>query len=160
MAMGGCPGLVSGTPVCGQGHMRAASAKVAMSDVDSRVRIDKWLWAARFYKTRSLATDAVESGKVQLNGERVKPAKAIKAGDLLAIRNGQSMWQITVTGLSERRGSATEAGKLYSESDQSRREREEQLEVRKLERQSNPYAGGRPTKKARRQIIRFIREQK
>ncbi len=139
--------------------MRAASMKAAMSNVDNRVRIDKWLWAARFYKTRSLAADAVEGGKVQLNGERVKPAKALKTGDLLAIRNGHFVWHLTVTGLSERRGCATEAGKLYCESDESRRAREEQAAARKLERQTNPYAGGRPTKRARRQIIRFIREQ-
>ncbi|MBI3530629.1 MAG: RNA-binding S4 domain-containing protein [Betaproteobacteria bacterium] len=125
----------------------------------SRVRIDKWLWAARFYKTRSLAADAVEGGKVQANGERVKPAKVLKAGDMLAIRNGHFTWQITVLALSERRGSATEASKLYSESDQSRREREEKSALLKIERQSNPFPGGRPTKKARRQIIKFTREQ-
>jgi ribosome-associated heat shock protein Hsp15 len=128
-------------------------------EASSRVRIDKWLWAARFYKTRSLAADAVEGGKVQVNGERVKPAKVLKAGDTLAIRNGHFAWQITVLALSERRGSATEASKLYSESDQSRREREEKSALLKIERQSNPFPGGRPTKKARRQIIKFIREQ-
>lgn len=130
-----------------------------MSDQDTRIRIDKWLWAARFYKTRSLAADAVEGGKVQVNGERVKPAKVLKAGDTLAIRNGHFAWQITVLALSERRGSATEASKLYSESDQSRREREEKSALLKIERQSNPFPGGRPTKKARRQIIKFTQEQ-
>ncbi|MEO8164639.1 MAG: S4 domain-containing protein [Betaproteobacteria bacterium] len=123
-----------------------------------RVRIDKWLWAARFYKTRSLATDAVESGKVQVNGERVKPAKLLKTGELLSIRNGYVVWQITVIGLSEQRGSAPVAAKLYSESDQSREARAQQSALRKLERQSNPFPGGRPTKKQRRQIIRFIRD--
>lgn len=126
---------------------------------EKRLRIDKWLWAARFYKTRSLAADAVEGGKVQVNGERVKPAKVLKAGDTLAIRNGHFAWQITVLALSERRGSATEASKLYSESDQSRREREEKSALLKIERQSNPFPGGRPTKKARRQIIKFTQEQ-
>ena len=130
-----------------------------MTDSDIRVRIDKWLWAARFYKTRSLAAEAVEGGKVQVNGERVKPAKVLKAGDTLAIRNGHFAWQITVLALSERRGSATEACKLYSESDQSRRERDEKSALLKIERQSNPFPGGRPTKKARRQIIKFVREQ-
>jgi len=124
-----------------------------------RVRIDKWLWAARFYKTRSLAADAVDGGKVQVNGERVKPAKALRAGDNLAIRSGHFVWQVTVLALSERRGSATEASRLYSESDQSRSEREEKTALLKIERQSNPFPGGRPTKKARRQIIKFIREQ-
>jgi ribosome-associated heat shock protein Hsp15 len=125
---------------------------------EKRLRIDKWLWAARFYKTRSLAADAVEGGKVQINGERVKPAKVLKAGDTLAIRNGHFAWQITVLALSERRGSATEATKLYSESEQSKKEREEKSALLKIERQSNPFPGGRPTKKQRRQIIRFIRD--
>ena len=88
-----------------------------MSESDTRVRIDKWLWAARFYKTRSLAADAVDSGKVKLNGERVKPAKLLKPGDMLSIRNGQSSWEVTVLALSERRGSATVASTLYRESD-------------------------------------------
>ena len=130
-----------------------------MTEAETRVRIDKWLWAARFYKTRSVAADAVEGGKVQLNGERVKPAKGLKAGDMLAIRNGHFAWEITVLALSERRGSATEASKLYSESDQSQREREEKSALLKIERQSNPFPGGRPTKRARRQIIKFTREQ-
>jgi ribosome-associated heat shock protein Hsp15 len=125
----------------------------------SRVRIDKWLWAARFYKTRSLSADAVEGGKVQVNGERVKPAKVLKPGDTLSIRNGPYSWEITVLALGERRGSAAEAAKLYSESAASRKAREEKIALMKIERQSNPFPGGRPTKKARRQIIKFIREQ-
>ena len=125
----------------------------------SRVRIDKWLWAARFYKTRSLAADAVEGGKAQVNGERVKPAKVLKIGDTLSIRNGHFAWEIAVLALSERRGSASEASKLYSESDRSKKEREEKSALLKIERQLNPFPGGRPTKKARRQIIKFVREQ-
>ena len=124
----------------------------------SRVRIDKWLWAARFYKTRTLAADAVEGGKAQVNGERVKPAKVLKAGDTLNIRNGQFSWEVSVLALSERRGSAAEAVKLYSESDQSRKERGEKIASLKVERQSNPFPGGRPTKRQRRQIIRFTRD--
>ena len=129
-----------------------------MSDSDIRVRIDKWLWAARFYKTRSLAAHAVEGGKVQVNGERVKPAKVVKPGDALFIRNGPYAWEITVLVLSERRGSAADAAMLYSESDESRKAREEKIALMKIERQSNPFPGGRPTKKARRQIIKFIRD--
>jgi ribosome-associated heat shock protein Hsp15 len=128
-------------------------------DGNHRVRIDKWLWAARFYKTRSLATDAVDGGKVQVNGERVKPAKVLRAGDTLSVRNGHFIWEITVLALSERRGSATEASRLYSESDQSKKAREEKNALLKIERQSNPFPGGRPTKRARRQIIKFVREQ-
>jgi len=130
-----------------------------MTDQESRVRIDKWLWASRFYKTRSLAADAVDGGKVQVNGERVKPAKLLKPGDVLSLRNGPYAWNITVLMLSERRGSASEAAKLYSESEESRKAREEKVAMMKSERQSNPFPGGRPTKRARRQIIKFIREQ-
>jgi ribosome-associated heat shock protein Hsp15 len=128
-------------------------------DGNHRVRIDKWLWASRFYKTRSLAADAVDGGKVQVNGERVKPAKLLKPGDALSLRNGPYAWNITVLVLSERRGSASEAAKLYSESEESRKAREEKVAMMKSERQSNPFPGGRPTKRARRQIIKFIREQ-
>ena len=129
-----------------------------MSDSDIRVRIDKWLWATRFYKTRSLATEAVDGGKVQVDGERVKPAKLLKPGDVLSIRNGPYAWDITVIALSERRGPAAEAAKLYSESGASRKTREDKIAMIKSERQSNPFPGGRPTKKQRRQIIRFIRD--
>ena len=129
-----------------------------MADSDIRVRIDKWLWAARFYKTRSLAADAVEGGKAQVHGERVKPAKMLKPGDALSVHNGPYSWEITVLALSERRGSAIEAAKLYSESDESRMVRDEKIALMKIERQSNPFPGGRPTKKQRRQIIRFIRD--
>ena len=129
-----------------------------MSDADTRVRIDKWLWAARFYKTRGLSAEAVDGGKVQVNGERVKPAKVLKTGDALVIRNGPYVWEITVLEMSDRRGPATEAAKLYQETEESRRTREERSAIIKAERQSNPYDGGRPTKKARRQIIKFIRD--
>ena len=131
-----------------------------MSDNEvTRVRVDKWLWAARFYKKRSLSADAVEGGKVQVNGERVKPAKVLKPGDAVSVRNGPYAWEITVLALSERRGSAAEAAKLYSESGESRKAREEKIALMKIERQSNPFPGGRPTKKARRQIIKFVRGQ-
>jgi ribosome-associated heat shock protein Hsp15 len=129
-----------------------------VTDSHIRVRVDKWLWAARFYKTRSLAAAAVEGGKAQVNGERVKPAKVLKVGDALSIRIGDLAWEITVLGLSERRGNATEAWKLYFESDPSKKAREEKSALLKIERRSNPFPEGRPTKRQRRQIIRFIRE--
>ena len=125
---------------------------------DSRVRIDKWLWAARFFKTRALSAEAVEGGKVQVNGERVKPAKALKAGDALSIRIGPYAWEIEVVEAGDRRGSATEAAKLYLESPESRRGREEVAARIKAEHQSNPFPRGRPTKKQRRQIHRFFEE--
>jgi ribosome-associated heat shock protein Hsp15 len=80
------------------------------------MRLDKWLWAARFFKTRSLAQHAVAGGRVKLNGDRVKPAHAVKPGDALAVRIEEIEWQVTVRGLAERRGPATEAKKLYEES--------------------------------------------
>ncbi len=126
----------------------------------TRVRIDKWLWAARFYKTRALAATAVEGGKVQVNGERVKPAKLLRAGDALIVRNGPFAWAITVLALSERRGPAAQAAKLYRESEESRKAREEKAALIKAERHSSPvYLKGRPTKKVRRQIIRFTRAE-
>ena len=125
---------------------------------EKRLRIDKWLWAARFYKTRALAAAAVEGGKAQVNGERVKPAKLLRAGDALIVRNGPFEWDITVLALSERRGPAAEAAKLYRESGESRKARDEKAALIKAERQSNPvFVKGRPTKKQRRQIIRFTR---
>ena len=131
-----------------------------MADERDRIRIDKWLWAARFYKTRALAVAAVEGGKAQVNGERVKPAKMLKAGDALIVRNGPFSWDITVLALSDRRGPAAEAAKLYRESEESHKAREEKAALIKAERQSNPvFVKGRPTKKARRQIIRFTREE-
>jgi ribosome-associated heat shock protein Hsp15 len=116
------------------------------------------LWAARFYKTRALAAAAVEGGKAQVNGERVKPAKMLKAGDALMVRNGPFSWDITVLALSERRGPAAEAAQLYRESKESHKLRDEKAALIKAERHSNPvFSKGRPTKKQRRQIIRFIR---
>jgi ribosome-associated heat shock protein Hsp15 len=130
-----------------------------VTDEHDRIRIDKWLWAARFYKTRALAAAAVEGGKTQVNGERVKPAKLLKAGDALIVRNGPFAWDIMVLALSERRGPVAEAAKLYRESEESRRMREQKTALLKAERQSAPvYAKGRPTKKARRQIIKFTRD--
>jgi ribosome-associated heat shock protein Hsp15 len=123
-----------------------------MSDAETRVRVDKWLWAARFFKTRALAADAVDGGKVQVNGERVKPAKALKAGDRLGIRNGPYAWDIAVLQLSDRRGPAAEAQKLYEESADSRQRREELAAALKAERQANPFQRGRPTKRDRRLI--------
>jgi ribosome-associated heat shock protein Hsp15 len=129
-----------------------------LADSENKIRVDKWLWAARFYKTRGLAADAVDGGKVQVNGERVKPAKALKPGDALVVRNGPYAWEIEVTLLSDRRGSATDAAKLYVESAESRLAREQTAQRMKADRQSNPFPVGRPTKRQRRQIHRFFEE--
>ncbi len=120
------------------------------------VRIDKWLWAARFFKTRSIATDAVEGGKIKLHGERPKPAKGIKAGDQLEVRSGPFTFAITVLALSDRRGPALEAAKLYLESETSKAARRLLSEQLRANAASAPLPRGRPTKKARRDIARFI----
>lgn len=130
----------------------------AVTGPEHRLRIDKWLWAARFFKTRSLAAEAVAGGKVQVNGERAKPSRALKVGDRLSIRTGTLSWEVTVTVLSERRGPADEARKLYLESEDRRREREEQAALLAAQRRSAPFSKGRPTKKARRQLTRFTQD--
>lgn len=119
------------------------------------VRIDKWLWAARFFKTRSLATDAVDGGKVRLNGDRVKPARGVKPGDTLDIDNGSTEWEIVVQGLSDKRGSATAAQALYSETEKSIAERQRNAEQRKLFREPSEAIKGRPTKRDRRLLDKF-----
>lgn len=119
------------------------------------LRIDKWLWAARFFKTRSIATVAVEGGKVKLNGERPKPAKAVKVGDQMEVRSGPFTFSISVLALSDRRGPATDAAKLYAESAQSEAARRVLAEQLRANAVATPFLRGRPTKKARRDIARF-----
>lgn len=126
-----------------------------MSGAENRVRIDKWLWAARFFKTRALAQAAVVAGKVRLHGERVKPAKDLKVGDVLAIRIGEFEWGVAVKALAERRGPADEARKLYDESAESLARRLAQIADRKASGGVVGERKGRPTKRERRQIIRF-----
>ncbi len=130
-----------------------------MKETLGAVRIDKWLWAARFYKTRSLAQQAVEGGKVKLNGERVKPAREVKPGDALTIATGGCEWLLTVKALAERRGSAEVARGLYVESEESRARRQLMVEARRL--MPDPSLGikGRPTKRERRALERFRRGQ-
>lgn len=124
-----------------------------MSEEPGKLRIDKWLWAARFFKTRSLAADAVESGKVLVNAVRVKPAKAVAPGDMLEIRAGQYRYEVEVLALSNKRGPAPEAQKLYRETEASRAQRE--ALAAQLKAQPQPVFKGRPTKRDRRQIQRF-----
>ena len=116
------------------------------------VRIDKWLWAARFFKTRSLATDAVDTGKVRLDGERVKPAKVVKVGDKLTIDNGAETWEVLVQGISDVRGGAPVARLLYQETDSSVARREAEAEGRKLYREPGSTIKGRPSKHDRRAL--------
>lgn len=120
-----------------------------------RVRLDKWLWAARFYKTRSLAARAVEGGKVKLNGARSKPSKALKTGDRLHINIGGYTWDVIVLKLSDQRGPASQARELYAEDEASRLKRQLQVAERRLQAHPGADLKGRPTKRARRQIHRF-----
>jgi ribosome-associated heat shock protein Hsp15 len=117
-----------------------------------QVRIDKWLWAARFFKTRSAATDAVAGGHVQVGGERVKPAKEVKVGDTLEIRRDEVRRTVVVTGLADRRGSAGVAATLYEETAESLEARERERLARRLARPLGADLAGRPTKQARRRL--------
>lgn len=121
------------------------------------MRIDKWLWAARFFKTRSIASDAVDGGHVELNGERAKPAKSVKPGDVLRIRVHQNTFVVHVRALAERRGPAMEARQLYEETSESRVERERLAEQRRLAPAPAYEEGGRPTKRDRRDMSRVKR---
>ncbi len=124
-------------------------------DATERFRIDKWLFAARFFKTRSLAAEAIERGRVTLNDQRVKPAKVLAVGDMLAIRIGKVQYVVKVLALSNKRGSAPQAQQLYSETIESREQRE--LLAARLKAQPQPFfTKGRPTKRDRREIERFI----
>ena len=123
-----------------------------MTETADRVRLDKWLWAARFFKTRSLAADAIAGGKVQVNGDRVKRAKPVQIGDEVRIRQGPYEHQIVVRELSDRRGPAVDAAKLYEETPASRAARETMaLQLKSLHAAFVPERG-RPTKKDRREI--------
>jgi ribosome-associated heat shock protein Hsp15 len=114
------------------------------------VRIDKFLWAARFFKTRSLATDAVAEGRVQLNGARTKPAHGIRVGDTFTANNGATTWEAVVLALSEVRGSAVQAQALYAETEASIAQRQNAAEQRKYFREPALAFKGRPTKRDRR----------
>ena len=124
------------------------------------VRIDKWLWAARFFKTRGLAADAVAGGRVHVNGERVKPSKLVRAGDTLEITKGTDRWTVAVEQLAERRGSAKIAGTLYTETDESRSRREQQALTRRFARALGSDLGARPTKQARRRLDALRRDRR
>ncbi|MCK6390020.1 MAG: RNA-binding S4 domain-containing protein [Azonexus sp.] len=121
----------------------------------SGIRLDKWLWAARFFKTRSLATEAVIGGKVRRNGSATKPAHDIKVGDRLEIANSETRWTVTVIALSEKRGPASEARQLYEESAESVAAREAAQMQRKFTVEPAADLHGRPTKRDRRQLDRY-----
>jgi ribosome-associated heat shock protein Hsp15 len=119
------------------------------------MRLDKWLWAARFFKTRSLAQQAVAGGRVKLNGERVRVAHAVKAGDTLLVRIAEFEWDIAVRALSERRGPAEQARKLYEESAAGLAERQRLTDLRRWGAEPASRLKGRPTKRNRRLMEKF-----
>ncbi len=121
------------------------------------MRLDKWLWAARFFKTRSLASAEIDGGHVELNGERAKPAKTVKVGDEVRVRRDQNTHVVIVRALSERRGPASEAQLLYEETASSRKERERLAEQRRLAPTPAYEEGGRPTKRDRRDMAKVKR---
>ncbi|MGH8372064.1 MAG: RNA-binding S4 domain-containing protein [Stenotrophobium sp.] len=125
------------------------------SEALSRPRLDKWLWCARFFKTRSLATVAVNGGKVHVNGVRAKPAHEPRIGDRLEITRGTEHYEIIVLALSDKRGQAKEAQALYEESEASRERREHESRLRKAATMATPMTPGRPDKRTRRLIHRF-----
>ncbi len=126
-----------------------------VADAPERVRIDKWLWAARFFKTRRLAAEAVEGGKVHVDGARIKPSRSLRGGERLEIRLGQERREVEVLGLSERRGPASVAQTLYRETPESLAARVAAAEQRRLAAAASPEAAGRPDKRARRQWRRL-----
>ena len=126
---------------------------------EEKVRIDKWLWAARFFKTRSMAAQAVSGGKVHVNGARIKPARVVQPGDELRIRRGELEFIVIVQGVSYKRRPAKEAQLLYEETESSLLQREEKRERKRLEATNRMYGPiKRPDKRARRQIRSFTRK--
>ena len=127
----------------------------AVAGAADRVRLDKWLWAARFFKTRTLAAEAVAGGKVHVGGQRGKPSHVVRLGEMLRIQRGPEEYWVTVRAVSDRRGPASVAVLLYEETAESRQRREALREQRRLEHSLFPPPAGRPTKQDRRRIVRF-----
>ena len=129
--------------------------KMDNSETSPAIRIDKWLWAARFFKTRALAVEAIGGGKVQVNGARAKRSKLVHVGDQVRIRKGPYEYQVTLRVAAERRGSAKDAALFYEESDDSRVAREQLQEQHRLAARTFQTTKGRPTKKERRDLDRL-----
>jgi ribosome-associated heat shock protein Hsp15 len=124
----------------------------------SNVRLDKWLWAARFFKTRALAKKAIEGGKVHYNGERAKTSKSVEVGALIRVPQGWEIWEVEVVALSDQRRGAPEARELYCETVESAERRVREAASRRLTNQAMQHPLKRPDKKQRRDIQRFQRQ--
>lgn len=122
-----------------------------------KIRLDKWLWAARFFKTRSLAANTVKGGKVSVNGQHAKPGRELIIGDILTIRQGHELKTVIVLALSSKRGPASVAQQLYEETTESIKQRQKEKTLRQLSQTHRSGGEGRPTKRQRRQIHRFTR---
>ncbi|MEB6536890.1 ribosome-associated heat shock protein Hsp15 [Pantoea stewartii] len=122
---------------------------------DDGVRLDKWLWAARFYKTRSIAREMIEGGKVHYNGQRSKPSKLVERDAELTLRQGNDERTVVITGISEQRRPASEAQQLYRETDASIEKREKMALARKMNALTMPHPDRRPDKKERRDLMKF-----
>ena len=131
------------------------SKQLASNKEELKTRLDKWLWAARFYKTRHLAAEAINGGHVHYNGQRIKPSRVVQVGDKLSIHKTPFTFEISIEALSIRRGPAKEAQLLYREDEESIKKREILAEQRKLNAAQYPHAERRPDKRDRRRIIRF-----
>jgi ribosome-associated heat shock protein Hsp15 len=125
----------------------------------ARVRLDKWLWAARFYRTRSLAALAITAGHVRVDDQRIKPSRLAAAGERVVLRRDGLVWDIVVLALSDRRGDAAAAAQLYRESPQSIATRTEEIARRKAAAATAPTSPGRPTKRERRKLKAFFEER-
>ena len=130
-----------------------------MKSEQAQMRLDKWLWAARFFKTRGLAQSAINGGKVHVKGQRVKPSHAVRPGDELSVSKGPFRFIVTVVALARQRGPASVAANLYEEHPESKAARDRLREERALQRSLKSGPESRPDKRARRQIVRFTRRR-
>ncbi len=136
----------------GTGHHDSGATSNGLMGDNRSQRIDKWLWCARFFKTRGQAAEAINGGKVHVDGLRVKPARLVRAGSRLEIRRGESQFDVTVMAVATRRGPAPEARALYEESPESVERRAAERDTKRIERLARPVFEGRPTKRDRRKL--------
>ena len=122
------------------------------------IRVDKWLWTSRFFKTRSMATDAVSGGKVHLNGHRVKAGRTVKAGDVLSIQKNTELYEVTILAINKTRRPAKEASLMYEESELSRSKREREQQIKKLASATRPMPKRKPDKRQREQLRNYKKQ--